>query len=291
MAGAGQDGRNKVTVAVAAGLTVAGACTAFVASPGQALRGHGASHEHARSAGRPEHSAQTVAAVSAGVIAAGVTAATQRRPARVTRNAKKEEKKDKKAEKAEKLKEEEDVEEAADAEAPVEAVEATQPKSPKEFDVTAEPGVTEPLGFWDPLDYCPPSKDKFLELRRAELKHGRVAMMAAVGFVVQHFITFPGFGDVSRGWDAMYEFPGNLGTLLLLAGIGYVELNISEEDGKYPGDFGDPAGLLKTEFGSYDMDMRNREINNGRFAMIAAMGIIAAEDSTGKDAIEQLFGI
>ena len=33
-----------------------------------------------------------------------------------------------------------------------------------------------------------------------------------------------------------------------------------------------------------------REINNGRFAMFAAIGIIAAELFTGKDAIEQ-FGL
>ena len=33
-----------------------------------------------------------------------------------------------------------------------------------------------------------------------------------------------------------------------------------------------------------------REINNGRFAMFAALGIIAAELYTGKDAIEQ-FGL
>ena len=37
----------------------------------------------------------------------------------------------------------------------------------------------------------------------------------------------------------------------------------------------------------YTLEMRNREINNGRFAMFAAIGIIAANVYTGKDAIEQ----
>ena len=37
-------------------------------------------------------------------------------------------------------------------------------------------------------------------------------------------------------------------------------------------------------------EFREREINNGRFAMFAAIGIIAAELYTGKDAIEQ-FGL
>ena len=31
----------------------------------------------------------------------------------------------------------------------------------------------------------------------------------------------------------------------------------------------------------YDTEWRNREINNGRFAMFAAIGIIAAENETG----------
>ena len=36
--------------------------------------------------------------------------------------------------------------------------------------------------------------------------------------------------------------------------------------------------------------IEEREINNGRFAMFAAIGIIAAELYSGKDAIEQ-FGL
>lgn len=35
-------------------------------------------------------------------------------------------------------------------------------------------------------------------------------------------------------------------------------------------------------------DMRNRELNNGRFAMVAITGIVVAELVTGKDAVQQL---
>ena len=48
---------------------------------------------------------------------------------------------------------------------------------------------------------------------------------------------------------------------------------------------GCPAGLNQ-----YTLEMRNRELNNGRMAMFAAIGIIAANVYTGKDAIEQ-FGL
>ena len=34
-------------------------------------------------------------------------------------------------------------------------------------------------------------------------------------------------------------------------------------------------------------DMRNQELNNGRFAMVAILGIVAAELVTGKDAVQQ----
>ena len=34
--------------------------------------------------------------------------------------------------------------------------------------------------------------------------------------------------------------------------------------------------------------MRNRELNNGRFAMVAITGIVVAELVTGKDAVQQL---
>merc|ERR1719238_553527 len=49
------------------------------------------------------------------------------------------------------------------------------------------PGVLEPLGFWDPLGFCSDEKlteGKLKFYREVELKHGRVGMLAALGFVV-----------------------------------------------------------------------------------------------------------
>merc|ERR1719197_745399 len=63
--------------------------------------------------------------------------------------------------------------------------------APKKFDGVAYakelPGVTEPLGFWDPLGFCSDEKlteGKLKFYREVELKHGRVGMLAALGFVV-----------------------------------------------------------------------------------------------------------
>merc|ERR1719281_2418031 len=63
-------------------------------------------------------------------------------------------------------------------------------RSPAEFALEyakSLPGVTGPLGFFDPLGFCSADditvgKIKFY--REVELKHGRVGMLAALGFVV-----------------------------------------------------------------------------------------------------------
>merc|ERR1711972_1217514 len=136
------------------------------------------------------------------------------------------------------------------------------------------------MGYFDPLSFSKGGDEGgFRNLRAAELKHGRVAMMAAVGAVAQHYIKFPGFESVSAA-------PGSYGMVALFLLAGALELGVwTESPSKEPGNFGDPLSL-----GQYDTEMRSRELNNGRFAMFAALGIISAELLTGKDAIEQ-FGL
>lgn len=108
-------------------------------------------------------------------------------------------------------------------------------------------------------------------------------MLAAVGCCVQHFIMMPFFEDVPRGVGAVTQMPGDIGFGLVVVASGLVELFVWNQDTRRePGDFGfDPLGL-------FDPDMQNRELNNGRMAMISIMGIIGAELATGQDAIEQL---
>ena len=155
------------------------------------------------------------------------------------------------------------------------------------FDPASEVGVTEPFGYFDPAGFCKKGdKAGFRNLRAAEIKHGRVAMMAAVGAVFQHYVKFPGFESVPAGLGAVEVAPGTYGFAALFAIAGLLELGAWTEDpSKEPGNFGDPAGLNQ-----YTLEMRNRELNNGRMAMFAAIGIIAANVYTGKDAIEQ-FGL
>jgi len=122
-------------------------------------------------------------------------------------------------------------------------------------------------------------------------------MLATIGAIVQHYVRFPGFeknnfGEpLPSGLGAVTETPGTFGFGLILAVALPLELFLwkdvtDDETGKFkkePGNFGDPLGL-----GQYDMEWRNRELNNGRAAMFAAIGIIAAELLTGKDGVQQL---
>mmetsp|Transcript_27696 Transcript_27696/g.50619 ORF Transcript_27696/g.50619 Transcript_27696/m.50619 type:complete len:268 (-) Transcript_27696:134-937(-) len=168
-------------------------------------------------------------------------------------------------------------------EAPVEAI-PEKPK-PAPFNPAAQVGVTEPLGYFDPLGFCPVGdRETFYNYRCAEIKHGRVAMMASLGAVVQPWFQFWGFWDVPKGLSAAWEAPGSYGFFFLVLFAGVLEgIFWAQDDFKEPGDFGDPLG-----FNIYDRDMRNRELNNGRLAMFTALGIMAAELYTGKDAMQQL---
>merc|ERR1719434_507935 len=137
----------------------------------------------------------------------------------------------------------------------------------------------DPLGFSKVGD-----KEGFRNLRTAELKHGRVAMMAAVGAVAQHYIKFPGFEKVPAGLGAVTTAPGTYGFAALFLLSGVMELAVwTQDEKKEPGNFGDPVGL-----GMYTEDMRTKELNNGRMAMFAAVGIVAADLLTGKDGMQQL---
>lgn len=84
-------------------------------------------------------------------------------------------------------------------------------------DLTKEIGAQAPLGFWDPTRTFgdDPSnvdaavKAEFDRKRWVELKHGRVAMLAVVGYLVTYAgIRFPGAGDIPSGFAALTATPG-----------------------------------------------------------------------------------
>eukprot|EP00929_Paragymnodinium_shiwhaense_P006075 TRINITY_DN10889_c0_g2_i11.p1 TRINITY_DN10889_c0_g2~~TRINITY_DN10889_c0_g2_i11.p1 ORF type:complete len:308 (+),score=76.41 TRINITY_DN10889_c0_g2_i11:136-924(+) len=171
-----------------------------------------------------------------------------------------------------------------------EAAEAPEEKkAPPPFDPTDQVGVTAPLGYFDPLGFCPPGdEENWRRLRAAEVKHGRVAMLACAGSIIQHWVRIPGLGfeDAEPGITALWKDPTVYPSLILILACGVIEALIWTEPTDWrrqPGDFEDPLGL-----GVFDEETFNRELNNGRLAMFTSLGIIANELVTGNDAIEQL---
>mmetsp|Transcript_8963 Transcript_8963/g.16145 ORF Transcript_8963/g.16145 Transcript_8963/m.16145 type:complete len:245 (-) Transcript_8963:82-816(-) len=146
-------------------------------------------------------------------------------------------------------------------------------------------GAMAPLGYFDPLGFCKDGDvETFRQYRAAELKHGRVAMMAAVGLVAQDLFQLPGVSEwgAGNGIMAATTLFGQWGLVAIFMWSGNLELIWQERENREPGNFGDPLNL-----GMYDIDMRNKELNNGRFAMICVTGILAAELMTGKTALQQ----
>merc|ERR1719408_210170 len=158
-------------------------------------------------------------------------------------------------------------------------------------------GVTAPLGFFDPLGFSTDCDEgKLLFYREVELKHGRVAMLAALGLVVgENF--HPLFGgdiDVPAAF-AFQETPLETFWPAVVAAIAIPEIysvftfqdptkgeQWAIREDHEPGNLGfDPLGLKPTDEKEL-VAMKTKELNNGRLAMIAAAGMIAQELVTGQ---------
>ncbi|CAE7242466.1 FCPF, partial [Symbiodinium sp. CCMP2592] len=63
-----------------------------------------------------------------------------------------------------------------------------------------ELGVQAPVGYFDPLGMSKDGDEKtFRRRRESELKNGRVAMFAAMGFITPEYFRFPGFLSPTKG--------------------------------------------------------------------------------------------
>ena len=94
-----------------------------------------------------------------------------------------------------------------EAAAGAEAAEAAP--GPSEYDITSQPGIAEPLGFFDPIGFTRDATEGRIRFyREVELKHGRVAMLAALGFPIaeQFHPLFGGEVDVPS-YVAFQETP------------------------------------------------------------------------------------
>jgi Chlorophyll A-B binding protein len=141
----------------------------------------------------------------------------------------------------------------------------------------------DPLGFSDNFDI------KFL--REAEIKHGRVSMLATLGYVMQQFWTLPGLEHVDDsnlaptvvGASAMLQIVLYVGVLEFWTNKGKVTMeNMFEDPTRVPGELGfDPMGLSVGKSVEDKELMQYKEIKNGRLAMLAIGGMIHHNWVTG----------
>ena len=180
-----------------------------------------------------------------------------------------------------------------------------------------ELGVLPPVGFFDPLGtlstepsafsvhrYLGLSKTadeaKFRRWRTLEVKHGRVAQAAVIGYLVQEVARFPGylspsaglkFTDVPNGIAAIGAVPF-LGWLQIWGFVGFLEQSIfKQDDDKAPGDHGYGVTFLKENY-NVDLEpkldeLRTKELQNGRLGMLAIMELLTHD--VAKPAGEGLF--
>merc|ERR1719356_1888395 len=124
--------------------------------------------------------------------------------------------------------------------------------------------------------------------REAELKNGRLAMLAFLGiFVNDKLGIHPWFTSPKPYISAVQShaliepFPRNFWVGLLVA-CGFAELFAYPDRSKAPGDLGfDPLGL-KPKSDKEFLEVQNKELNHGRLAMIAMAGIFAQESLGAK---------
>ena len=182
------------------------------------------------------------------------------------------------------------------AAAPVVSRAAASPVMQSTFDIRAMPGVTAPLGFFDPLGFSQgQSEGRVKFYREVELKHGRVAMLAALGFVVgEHFHPLWGGNVDVPSYIAWQETPLQdwmplVGLVIAIHELTSVFTFNSPFGGEIfsirsdyaSGDLGwDPLGLKPTDAAALK-EMQTKEINNGRLAMIAVAGMIGQELAQG----------
>ena len=153
-----------------------------------------------------------------------------------------------------------------------------------------ELGAQPPLGFFDPLGLVADGdQEKFDRLRYVEIKHGRISMLAVVGYLVAEAgVRLPGsidlagtsFSDIPNGFAAFKAIPAG-GLVQLLFFVGVLEASVMKDitGGEFVGDFRN--GAIDYGWDSFDEETKLRkrgiELNQGRAAMMGILALMVHE--------------
>jgi len=173
------------------------------------------------------------------------------------------------------------------------------------------PGVTAPFGdVFDPMNLAATASiEDIRRWRESEITHGRVSMLAALGFIVgeqlqdnELFYNFDGrvegpaithFSQIGQGfWEPLLIAIGLAESYRVSLGWATPTsegFNALKDDYEM-GNLGfDPLGIKPTDPEAYK-EMCTKELNNGRLAMIAIAGFVLQEVAVpGREIFEHLF--
>jgi hypothetical protein len=155
---------------------------------------------------------------------------------------------------------------------------------PKNLDGTLVGDVGfDPAGFSDRIG----SIEELYRFREAELKHGRVCMLAATGMLFQEVYSWPAPDDVFKAptpLGALATVPG-LGLAQIVLFLGIIEIQSGKyEDARVPGDLGfDPLGLSKDGINPF---FAKAELEHGRLAMWAVAAFLVQSAITGEPVLK-----
>merc|ERR1740121_2757236 len=155
----------------------------------------------------------------------------------------------------------------------------------------SELGVQDPVGFWDPAGLTADgSTENFARRRQTELKHGRVSMLATMGYITPELTgKLPGylspsaglkFADIPNGLGAISKVPA-AGWAQIVAYGAFCELSQDQSAGTAAaaGDFG--WTVLTSSDPAEKQKKLAAEIANGRLAMMAIIGMFFQDGLTG----------
>mmetsp|Transcript_19484 Transcript_19484/g.35296 ORF Transcript_19484/g.35296 Transcript_19484/m.35296 type:complete len:198 (+) Transcript_19484:51-644(+) len=157
-------------------------------------------------------------------------------------------------------------------------------------DFSNELGVIAPTGFFDPCRLSAEIDEATFDAYRAsELKHGRVCMLAVLGYVAPEIWRWPGeiapglkFADVPNGVAALQAIPslGWAQIFFLIGAVDYYGVLGDFEAGKKP--------VGKSDFAELQLN----ELQNGRLAMLATLELLRHDSqnlvSPGFDGLDHL---
>jgi len=164
-----------------------------------------------------------------------------------------------------------------------------------------ELGVQSPVGFWDPVGFTADGDVEAFNRRRAtELKHGRVSMLACMGYMTPEIIgKFPGYISPSTGLKYA-DIPNGLGAISKVPVEGWYQIIGYCLFVEYQSGFGKdwkegrPGQLGWTALSSEDpaekVKKLQAEIANSRLAMTAIMAMFFQNGTTGTTGPEMWLG-